>query len=71
MKTFREFLTEGSIKATDLEVGFTANNVGDADIMKHKKTGKYYYFNPMSSQYIEIKDTKDIMKDTKRYTINN
>jgi len=64
---FRDLL-ESKIKTTDLEVGFEAKNVGDADIMKNKKTNKYYYWNPLSSEYVEIKNIKDIEKDTKRYT---
>lgn len=64
---FKEYVTEGKIKVLDLEVGFESNYVGDASIMKHKKTGKHYYWNPMSSEYVEIKDIKSIEKDTKRY----
>jgi len=69
MKTFREYVNEGKIKATDLEVAFKSNYEGDADIMKDPKTEKYYYWNPLSSKYIEIKDISGIEKDTKRYTI--
>lgn len=63
-----ESVNEGKkFNYTELEDAYVSNYAGDASIKREKKTGKFYYWNPLGSSYVEIKDISKVEKNTDRY----